>query len=98
MNIKLSKTQWEQIGKKAGWLRKKSQGSKRAVVKEDVEYRSPPYAGTIATIPKGTPCSYAQNLPDGGWWVEAWDGMNDFEESWHRNYGFLLSDEEVQLD
>ena len=60
-----------------------------------------PYAafpnGTIATIPAGTPVVPATNLPEGGYWVdEEWDGMTDEQQSWMRNYGFLVTDEEVE--
>jgi hypothetical protein len=46
-------------------------------------------------IPKGTPVIPATNLPDGGWWAEPWEGMSELAESWQRNYGFLLKDDEV---
>ena len=50
----------------------------------------------MITIPKGTPVVAATNLPeDGYWWAQQWDNMSDTAESWQRNYGFLLNDNEV---
>lgn len=62
--------------------------------RETIEYHAAPY-GKVATIPAGTPVIPADNLPDGGWWAEPWEGMSEAEESWERNYGFLLDDSEV---
>jgi hypothetical protein len=62
---------------------------------QDIEYRAAPYGG-IATIPAGTPVTPANNLPDTGqYWVEEWEGMTEEELSWHRNYGFLVQENEV---
>lgn len=64
------------------------------------EYKAVPY-GQIATIPQGTPVIEATNLPpeDGKqYWAEAWEGMDEQAELWHRNYGFLLSADEVGPD
>ena len=64
--------------------------------KYKIPYAAFPY-GTIATIPAGTPVVPATNLPEGGYWVdEEWDGMTDEQQSWMRNYGFLVTDEEVE--
>ena len=65
--------------------------------KKEIRYKSAPY-GHIAIIPKGTPVIPADNLPQGGYWAEPWSGMNEQEESWQRNYGFHLTDEEVEND
>lgn len=63
----------------------------------EIEYKSFPY-GRIATIPAGTPCIPASNLPgdDPGCWVERWEGMDEKAESWMRNYGFHVGSHEVQ--
>jgi hypothetical protein len=54
-----------------------------------------PY-GHIATIPAGMPVIPATNLPEANrYWAEPWDNMTPAQESWERNYGFLLSQEEV---
>jgi len=62
--------------------------------KYNVFYAAYPY-GEIAVIPAGTKVLPADNLPSGGYWSCAWDGMSPEAESWHRNYGFLLNPEEV---
>ena len=54
-----------------------------------------------ATIPAGTKCIPATNLPYGTknrlkYWAEPWKGMTEEEESWQRNYGFLLYQHEVR--
>ena len=62
---------------------------------QSIEYRARPY-GYIATIPAGTPVIPATNLPDKGkYWAELWDGMTEEEDSWFRNYGFLIDESEV---
>jgi len=64
--------------------------------KYKIPYASFPY-GTIATIPAGISVTPAIDLPEGGYWVdEEWDGMTDEQQSWMRNYGFLVTDEEVE--
>jgi hypothetical protein len=60
----------------------------------EIEYRAAPY-GHVATIPKGTALFPATNLPEGGWWAGAWEGMTDQDMSWAANYGFHLTREEV---
>ena len=87
--IKISHKEWTSIGKKAGWIR-----TAMKVVKEDISYKASPY-GYIATIPKGTPVKPATNLPDGGYWAEDWEGMDEKASSWSRNYGFHLNEEDV---
>lgn len=60
-----------------------------------IEYKAAPY-GHIATIPEGTPVTEAKNLPEKGqFWVQRWEGMDEKAESWQRNYGFLVSQDEV---
>lgn len=64
--------------------------------KYEIEYHCG-WVGNIL-IPKDTPAIRATNLPkaDGIWyWAEPWTGMSETAESWHRNYGFLLSKNEV---
>jgi len=64
--------------------------------KYKIPYAAFPY-GTIATIPAGISVIPATDLAEGGYWVdEEWDGMTDEQQSWMRNYGFLLTDEEVE--
>ncbi len=66
--------------------------------RSDIEYRAAPY-GFIAVIPKGTAVVEAKNLPSKKgprWWALQWPGMKESEESWLRNYGFLLEDREVK--
>ena len=49
------------------------------------------------TIPQGTPCRRATNLPDGdSYWADPWPGMNETAEGWHRNYGFLIYGKDLQ--
>jgi hypothetical protein len=68
------------------------------VTKHAIDYKAAPY-GHIATIPAGTWVTPASNLPDEPgnprFWVESWDGMTAFAESWHRNYGFLVDASDV---
>lgn len=65
----------------------------KIVTKNDIEYK---VAGSLfkTTIPAGTKCIPATNLPDyelhEKYWAEPWEGMSEEEQSWHRNYGFLL--------
>jgi len=80
-------------GKVSAITNLKEQSTVEMVVSGDTEY-------TIAghkkiTIPAGTPVEYASNQPDGGWWVKEWQGMSPLEDSHMRNYGFLLSDDDV---
>lgn len=63
-----------------------------------VEYKAAPY-GKIATIPAGTKCRLATNLPaaDGlRYWALPWEGMTEKARGWHRGYGFLLTVEDVR--
>ncbi len=63
---------------------------------KEIDYKGIP-CGKTMTIPKGTPVIEATNLPyDGAYWCEPWEGMTDEEESWQRNYGFMVSEEEVE--
>ena len=64
--------------------------------KYKIPYAAFPYR-TIATIPAGTPVVPATNLPEGGYWVdEEWARMTAEPQSWMRNYGCLVTDEEVE--
>jgi len=66
------------------------------VTNKDIEYQAAPYHGIIATIPKGTPVTLATNIDSTDeYWVGRWEGMSDIAMSWKRNYGFLVSDEDV---
>jgi hypothetical protein len=70
----------------------------KIAVKKDVEYRSTGYRGHLGkfVIPAGTPAIPATNLPGTGlYWAEPWEGMSEEAESWQRNYGFLLTENEV---
>tara|TARA_Y100000114_G_scaffold148683_1_gene162039 strand:- start:373 stop:543 length:171 start_codon:yes stop_codon:yes gene_type:complete len=49
-----------------------------------------PY-GLIATIPKGTRVIPADNLPQGGFWAEKWEGMSAIQEAWLDSYGFHIA-------
>ena len=63
--------------------------------KRSIEYKAAPY-GTVAVIPAGTRVIPATNLPGSGqFWAMGWRGMTDTERSWHRNYGYLLTQEDV---
>jgi hypothetical protein len=67
---------------------------------KSIRYCAAPY-GLIAEIPQATECIPATNLPldkngNQQFWAQPWDGMVQQEESWHRNYGFLLSFEDVE--
>lgn len=59
-----------------------------------IEYSCAPY-GHIATIPAGTKLTPATNLPDGGFWAEPWEGMSEQAESWERNYGFHITNDDL---
>lgn len=61
--------------------------------RKEIEFHS--CGGHIATIPVGTLVIPADNLPQGGWWVENWSNMTELAQSYARNYGFLLTDCEV---
>ena len=63
--------------------------------KHEIKYHSP-HGGKIATIPKGTPVKLAGNMPFISFWCEPWEGMTDEQESWQRNYGFLIDPDEVE--
>lgn len=68
------------------------------ILPEAVEYKSACHV-TVATIPAGTKCRLATNLPaeDGlRYWALPWEGMTERERSWHRNYGFLLTVEDIR--
>lgn len=65
--------------------------------KNEIHYHVAPY-GLVTVIPKGTEVIPATNLPAGGHWVEAWEGMSDNAESWQRNYGFHVTDADVEED
>jgi len=65
---------------------------------KDIEYKAAPY-GTIATIPKGTSCIPASNLPPEDrekFWAEPWAGMGEKARGWQESYGFLLDEEDVE--
>jgi hypothetical protein len=63
--------------------------------KYKIVYNSMPY-GALATIPKGTPVIPATNLPHRGYWVENWKGMTGTQKSWSENYGYHVTDAEVE--
>ena len=53
----------------------------------------------VAIIPAGTPVRPARNLPGQGmYWVLGWPGMDEVEESWLENYGFLVNGAQVRPD
>jgi len=62
--------------------------------KKEIKYPAA-WVGYI-TIPKGTPVILATNLPYKAYWCEPWEGMTDEQESWQRNYGFLIQPYEVE--
>lgn len=69
--------------------------------KENIVYKYYPYGEVV--IPKGTKVIPATNLPatsDIKYWCEAWDGIeyDNIALSWHRNYGFGLTSDEVVED
>jgi hypothetical protein len=47
------------------------------------------------TIPAGAPILPADNLPQGGFWVQPWDGMTRKDVLWQRNVGFYLFNSDV---
>ena len=62
----------------------------------DIRYKFGFLGGNIeATIPAGTPVVRADNLPQGGYWVEKWEGMTYPEECWHSAYGFHVAEDQV---
>lgn len=64
--------------------------------KKDIEYRGTP-CGPLFTIPAHTPVIPADNLPQGGYWAEPWaNPMEELADSHLRNYGFHLTEEEVE--
>jgi hypothetical protein len=64
--------------------------------RDDIEYKAAPY-GRIATIPKGTQCVEASNLPaPRRYWAEPWPNMTDKAAGWIGGYGFLLDASEVE--
>ena len=66
------------------------------ITAKEIVYKGIPY-GYIATIPKGTKVVEATNLPGKGqYWAEKWKDMTIEAEAWYRNYGFLLSEDEVE--
>ena len=60
-----------------------------------IDYNSMSY-GALATIPKGTPVTPAYNLPQRGYWVESWKGMTAAQKSWEDNYGYHVTEKEVE--
>ena len=95
--VKMSKSEWENIGKKAGWG--DDFEDPKPVVTHDIDYKAAPY-GYIATIPAGTPVIRATNLPPESeikYWAESWDNMSEQAQGWQRNYGFGLSESEVSI-
>jgi len=65
-------------------------------LREDMEYRTHTPYGYKAVIPKGTPVIPATKLPEPAYWAEPWEGMSDADESWMRNYGFMVLRNEVE--
>jgi hypothetical protein len=83
------------LGRRAKALSYRQHGK---CTKRDIAYKATPY-GFICEIPMGTQVIPASNLPrEGGdrWWAESWKGMSTMAESWMRNYGFLVDDEDVE--
>lgn len=68
--------------------------------KRDIEYRAAPYPGVIATIPKGTWVYLASNLPHPPWayWAQEWDDMSEQAQSWMETYGFLIEEEDIEVE
>ncbi len=62
-------------------------------LKEDIPYHCAPY-GFITTIPKGTECVPAKNMPERegkkSYWAKGWRGMSREARGWKKNYGFLI--------
>ena len=62
----------------------------------DIQYKFGFLGGNVeATIPAGTPVVPAHNLPQGGYWVEKWEGMTYPEECWQSAYGFHVTEDQV---
>jgi hypothetical protein len=67
---------------------------------KDINYHTP-YPQLQPVIPAGTEVIPATNLPGTSkikFWACAWDGMTEAEESWLRNYGFGLSNEDMGIE
>lgn len=62
--------------------------------KEEIRYEVA-HQYNVTVIPVGTKVVPTHNLPKGGYWACPWDGMTPQEESWMRNYGFHILEEEV---
>lgn len=64
--------------------------------KENIVYREIPF-GFIVTIPKGTSVIPATNLPyKDKFWVKSWLEMDQKALDWFNNYGFLVSNNDVE--
>ena len=64
--------------------------------KAEIEYRGTP-CGRLFVIPAHTPVIPADNLPGKSYWAEPWHSNLDEEtESWLRNYGFNIHEDEVE--
>lgn len=68
--------------------------------KHDIPYTMA--GGRVTTIPKGTGVQPASNLPadnDAGiaYWAFNWAGMDEYEESHARNYGFGVGKDDVTV-
>lgn len=49
------------------------------------------------TIPAGTRCDPARNLPgENLYFARGWRGMSREERGWKNNYGFLLNKEQIK--
>lgn len=67
------------------------------VTKKNIHYTPPCFMSTNMNIPKGTEVVPADNLTEKNrYWAKPWEGMTQEEESWYRNYGFLLYAYEVE--
>lgn len=70
----------------------------RHYVKADTEYKLAPFGDSV-TIPKGTRCIPANNLPEESYikfWAKNWAGMSEAAKSHARTYGFGLTADEVE--
>jgi len=65
------------------------------ITKYKIDYNSMPY-GALAKIPKGTPVIPAVGHPHRGYWVENWKGMTKAQRSWADNYGYHVTESEVE--
>jgi len=65
------------------------------VTKYKIDYNSMPY-GALAKIPKGTPVIPAYNHPHRGYRVENWKGMTKAQKSWADNYGYHVTEAEIE--